>query len=332
MKFAASALQQELHRDQTNTPCKLCRSSTGNTTFQAEEKMFGSGEKFNYLECGTCKAIMLLDAPVDMARYYPENYYSYGLQASNAKDLKWVVQNLIMRSVIAHRLGSYSPFAFLAALLTGKFRWVKKLMFDSETPLLDVGCGHGVLLLLLQRAGFTDLTGADPFIEHDIIHEGGLRIMKKEIHELDRKFGFIMLNHTFEHLAEPLKVMRAICERLLPGAMAMIRIPVADSYAWRKYGADWVQLDAPRHFYLHTVKSMTDLAKAVGLEMEDVVFDSTEFQFLGSEKYIRGIQLDAPIDFLKQSEINRFKKKARLLNAAQQGDTASFYFRKPATP
>ena len=32
-------------------------------------------------------------------------------------------------------------------------------------------------------------------------------------------------------------------------------IPVKSQTIWEKYGVNWSQIDAPRHFFLHTIKS-----------------------------------------------------------------------------
>ena len=154
------------------------------------------------------------------------------------------------------------------------FSWLKggQVNFDSE--ILDVGCGTGSFLNLLSRDGFTRLRGADPFIPQDIAYDNGVVIWKKTIPEVQEKFDFVMMHHAFEHMAEPLAVLREIRRVLKPNRRALIRIPIAGSFAWRKYGVHWAQLDAPRHLFLHTVDSMTRLAGQAGLELESVFYDS----------------------------------------------------------
>ena len=64
--------------------------------------------------------------------------------------------------------------------------------------------------------------------------------------------------------------------------MIVIRIPIAGTHAWQTYGVDWVQLDAPRHLFLHTEDGMRSLAAGAGLQVTAVVHDSTAMQFWGS--------------------------------------------------
>src|SRR6185369_3591426 len=100
-----------------------------------------------------------------------------------------------------------------------------------------------------------------------------------------------LFNHSFEHMEEPVKALVLARERLAPHGAVVLRTPVAGRAAWREYGVDWVQLDAPRHFFLPTEDGMRGLARAAGFKVERVLYDSTGLQFWGSEQYRRGIAL-----------------------------------------
>ena len=105
--------------------------------------------------------------------------------------------------------------------------------------------------------------------------------------------------------------------------------------AWEEYRTDWVQLDAPRHFYLHTRKSMAYLAAEAGLAIVDCYCDSSSFQFLGSELYRRGISLDqgatASEAHFTVEQIADFDARTRTLNEQGRGDQAVFLLRKTAS-
>ena len=73
-----------------------------------------------------------------------------------------------------------------------------------------------------------------------------------------------------------------ISKILSENGVCIIRIPVKTKYIWNCYSVNWVQIDAPRHFFLHTLKSFELLVEKSGLSIQDVIFDSTEFQFWGS--------------------------------------------------
>ena len=180
------------------------------------------------------------------------------------------------------------------------------------------------------------MTGIDPFISEDIYYQNGVNILKKEINHVDGYFDFIMLHHSLEHMSDPLAVFENLYRILKPNRFVLIRTPLASSYAWKKYGVNWVQLDAPRHLFLHTIESMKILAHGVGFEINDIIFDSTEFQFLGSEQYMRDIPLRDERSYKVRSteaifsdkEIRYFKEEAAELNENGAGDQACFYLYK----
>src|SRR5262249_6924860 len=139
--------------------------------------------------------------------------------------------------------------------------------------------------------GFRRLTGVEPYIERDITYSRDVKILKRSIEDVEGAFDFIMFHHSFEHIGKPLSTSRGAYRLLAPGGRVMIRIPVSDSEAWRIYGTDWVQLDAPRHLFLHTRNSIQVLSHSAGLTLDEVVCDSNDFQFWGSEFYRRDIPL-----------------------------------------
>jgi len=123
---------------------------------------------------------------------------------------------------------------------------------------------------------------------------------------------------------------------LNPGGLFIVRLPIAGTYAWKTYGTNWVQLDPPRHIFLPTIQSMETLANKVGLKLERTIFESTEFQFWGSEQYIQDIPLRDPRSLarlpkqaLAYLKMHKYRARAAELNAKGQGDAACFYFQKP---
>ncbi|KAG1653997.1 hypothetical protein GQR58_025263 [Nymphon striatum] len=192
----------------------------------------------------------------------------------------------------------------------------------------------------MKDAGFTDLLGIDPFNAEDIAYDNGLRIEKKSIHDMTDKneWDLIMFNHSYEHVFDQLEVLEKAFRLLKPGGTCMIRIPTVTSWAWRTFGVDWVQLDAPRHLFLHSVKSMHTLADKAGFKLEDVVYDSFAFQYWGSQQYQKGITLLDPKSYAVNPEksdyspeqIKEFESHSKQLNEEKAGDQAAFYLKKPA--
>jgi SAM-dependent methyltransferase len=136
----------------------------------------------------------------------------------------------------------------------------------------------------LREYGFHKLLGVDPYIDDDISYPNGVRVLKRSLDDIAGPFDLVMFHHSFEHLADPQAMLGRVHEVLGRGSYALIRMPVVGK-AWRDYGVDWFQLDAPRHLFLFSEQGFRHLATSAGFAVERVTYDSTEFQFWASEQY-----------------------------------------------
>jgi len=214
---------------------------------------------------------------------------------------------------------------------------VRRAGVSKDARILDVGCGSGRLLQDLAYLGFTNLTGADPFNERDLVYPSGVKVLKRQLGQMDGEFDLIMLHFSYEHLDNPNGIMQDIHRLLRPGGEAVIRIPIASSYAWQRYGVNWVNLDPPRHFFLHTFKSIDLIAEKTGLRVENVVHEGFDDQFWASEQFERDIPSQDPRSLyssplkrlLAWRTIRACKAKAEELNRKKQSDLVCFHLRKP---
>jgi len=319
-----------------NNICKICGNADGNKIFTARD-MHLTKDEFEYFECAACGCLQIKNVPDNLKKYYADNYYSF-----NRMDCPRIgkIKLALKRKRSRYYLGNKSLIGELTARLFPSdmdYGWFKKAGIDVDSSILDIGCGTGDILMNLRSHGFSNLLGIDLFIDGDIRYRNGLTILKKNIHEIDGQYEFIMLHHSFEHMPDPLDILRRLHAILKPDRYVLIRIPVARSYAWRRYGANWVGLDAPRHLFLHTVESMRILAQNGGFSITEIEYDSTPFQFWGSEQYCRGIAVDDPRSIkyglensiFTESDLKNFRKKTLELNEKGDGDAACFYLHKP---
>ena len=317
--------------------CRICGNATSNKSYIAREMMFGYRDEFEYFECGECGCLQIKQVPDNLEKYYPESYYSFSKQQNGS--LVRVLKYLVTSQTVNYCLLGRNIKGLLLSKIFGVpeyCEWIKKAKVYLDSKILDVGCGIGELLIRMRRHGFCNLTGIDPYLNEDIFYKNGVKIFKREIHEIEGQFDFIMLHHSFEHMSEPLFVFRELYRLLKPHRFAIVRIPLSSSFAWRQYGVNWGQLDAPRHLFLHTPTSIQILAEQAALKVTDTTFDSTDFQFWSSEQYLRDIPLRDKRSYAEnprksifsKKEIRAFKTRAIELNKNKEGDSACFYLYK----
>lgn len=325
--------------------CRICNNADDNQTYIVREMMFGSRDKFEYFLCSQCGCLQIKEVPQNMEKYYPKNYYSFSI-IDNAKDVQISYFRMLLRRCRANFILTGKGVVGKIVSMIGSdyfsadWDWFRKSKVKLNDEILEIGCGAGRLLFELQQQGFTKLTGIDPYIEKDII-SGHVRIFKKHIEQLSKIYDFIMMHHSFEHMPDPVFVLKETKRLLRPGHGVLIRIPVISPYFWQTYGVDWVGIDAPRHFYLHTIDSMKILAKKSGLQLTDIVFDSTAYDLWASEQYRRDIPLvdkdrsywmnikNPAKTIFTERQITDFENKVTELNKIGQGARAGFYLYKP---
>jgi SAM-dependent methyltransferase len=308
--------------------CKICGNSDTLIVYNAREMMFGLGGSFSYTECQECYCLQLEDVPEDMSQFYPFNYYSFSSRDSKSSIVEYLKAKrdhylVYKQGLIGRILASQIPNV--------KMQILEDVSISKDSKILDVGCGSGGLLKELSRLGFYNMSGVDPYLEQEIDYGNGLKIYKKSIHEVSDSQDLIMFHHSFEHLADPLETMQAVSRLLNNNGRCIIRVPTTSSFSWEHYRENWVQLDAPRHLFLHSQESMALLAGKCSLVIEKIVYDSSEFQFLGSERYLKNIPLRSETkdkDLFTNKEINEYKRRAEELNKQKRGDACAFIIKK----
>jgi 2-polyprenyl-3-methyl-5-hydroxy-6-metoxy-1,4-benzoquinol methylase len=281
-------------------------------------------DEFIYLECSNCYCLQIVETPIHLSKYYPTAYYSFQKPKFGLALNPFVY--FLKRSLLRHYLHQFDPVgAFLSLFLPHPFAWMKPGLLNFNSSILDIGCGSGRIIRSMQRSGFKNLTGIDPFLEKDLQNSANLKILKRELFEMSGQFDLIMLHHAFEHMDHPDKVFGKIKELLKPTGKLLIRIPVANSHAWRKYRTHWFALDAPRHLFLHTTHSIQILAKQSGLKIDRIEYDSSFVQFASSEKYLRDFPYSDDFSMFSKKQMKDFSKEAARLNSIGDGDCACFY-------
>lgn len=317
--------------------CWSCGCPSVKREWHAPERMFGWGVDFTYLECARCRSLRIAEVPRDLDRFYPKDYPNFAsVHPGGGSRIAMALKRARARHAFAggDAVGAAVTRLFGPVTLAGLGRLAGEV--DLTARILDVGAGNGSWIYHLSELGFTGVSGLDPYIEGDITFPTGATVRRSSLAECGGSWDLVVSHHAFEHMANPLDAMRHMHRLLVPNGVALIRIPIAGTHAWRTYGTSWVAFEAPRHLCLHTEASMAALSDRVGFTVEAVVYDSTDVQFWASEMCLKGIPLVEQRAYAEahglapanRAELRKYRAWAADLNKAGQGDQAAFYLRK----
>ena len=301
--------------------CKFCGHNHG-ATHAAREMMFGWRDHFRYWECQSCGSLQLIDIPADLSRFYAGDYYSFRPAQSKGGPGDW-----LRRQWYRAQVGDRTLVGSLARLLRAPREELIALgqaRVHRTDRILEVGSGMTGVIAALASIGFTDLTGADPFLPEDA-EAAGYRLLRKTIDQLQPAYRVVLFNHSLEHMPEPLAALSHARRLLTADGVIVVRVPVVNE-TWRQHGPNWVELDAPRHLAIPSLSGLQQAAQKAGLRITATVFDSTPFELIGTRLYAQDIPLhDARATAaLAGSAPRQLRKAVAALNREQKSGRACF--------
>lgn len=143
----------------------------------------------------------------------------------------------------------------------------------DRSPVVEVGCGRGEMLRLLQQAG-VDARGidSDPAMVA-ACHRQGLAVTEGDALQVLRdlppgSLGAVVAIHVLEHLSPSawMCVVEASARALRPGGMLLVECPNPDSL---RVGAGLFWVDPTHRLPVHP-DALAFVARAVGLEVREV--------------------------------------------------------------
>lgn len=183
----------------------------------------------------------------------------YGIPASAAsrtdKLMAWV-----FRSIPSARVLADYPFSLLADRPKG--------------CLLEIGCGGGETLKLLDQWGWT-VSGLDTDANAVAnARSKGLAVREGDLFAAGFAadgFDAVYSSHVVEHVPSPSRLFIEIERILKPGGICVVATPNARSLGHRFFGRNWRGLEPPRHLHLMTPEALTILAERAGLAVREVI-------------------------------------------------------------
>ncbi len=135
--------------------------------------------------------------------------------------------------------------------------------FKKSGRVLEIGCSTGIMLDLLKKRGWqvrgVELSQAAA----RVAQKRGIKVVVDNFNKINlkEKFDVVILNHTLEHLENPVEIIKKIKNLLLTGGLIYIDLPNFGGLSAKLMGKNWPLLLPEEHLWHFTEKSLKILLK-----------------------------------------------------------------------
>jgi len=242
--------------------CETCSNKIYYNCFDTDPY---SGNKFDIYFCKNCFIGKTnLKKQFDFTPYYPKNYYG-----TDGKKF-----NLLTELIILFFRYARSSFCY-------------RLFNKKDIKLLDIGCGSGQFIHLMQKKGWsvhgTEASLISASSAKKKVGEKAILVTKnlEELKRIGTNFNIITLWHVLEHLQDPKKIFNLIEDKLETKGYVVIEVPNFISLQHLINKNNWLHLDCPRHVTHFTRKGLINFFDSKKFKIVKSSTSSFEFGFYG---------------------------------------------------
>jgi SAM-dependent methyltransferase len=236
------------------TNCVICSPGSEAEIFL---QAHSGGHLFSYLRCQQCGLVFLSPRPNgnEILRFYEPGYYG-----ENTQKFRFAIE--IPRLFFARK----------------RVRRVQTF-FARPGNALDIGCGQGTFLRLLQEEGW-ECRGTE--LTEESAARASRRGFSVSVGEFDpaafpaHSFDLISLWHVLEHLRNPRQTLGSLPGLLKGGGIVAISTPNMDSLQAEVGKEKWFHLDPPRHLYLFSPHTLGRIMDSLGFRLLKIYHFSME--------------------------------------------------------
>jgi len=252
-------------------PCDLCGNTRCAFLFEAKDRLHGYEGTFTYVRCQNCGLVYMNPqiSSEDIVNFYPDDYAPHqAIPASKKKNYNAYKAKLKKRLPMASAFNHLTP----------------------KSRLLDVGCGNGAFLNKIRILTGCQVYGVDVSkAAADVAkHAYGLNILTGTVLESDFPascFDVITMWSCLEHVNNPSEVLQKLYTLLKQDGNCVISTPNFDSLNAKIFKDKWYHLDCPRHLYIFTPKTITDLLQKSSFVVAEIIYKKSSKGLLGSLQY-----------------------------------------------
>jgi len=235
--------------------CNLCGSQKAHILFTGPDRLHGSREEFNLMECQECGLIYLSPrpGPAEIDHYYPADYQPF---------LKAIEDEPTLFKRLDRRYGLYRRCNEV----------IKRA--GRSGRVLDIGCATGIFLEGMRSRGWkADGVELSEFAANYARERFHLSVTTGTLEEAgypDNQFDLATMWDVLEHVPDPASTLAEIHRILKPGGWLVLSLP--NPLAWERFWFKqfWAGWDVPRHFQLFTPDVLERYLNNAGLKLVEV--------------------------------------------------------------
>jgi SAM-dependent methyltransferase len=174
-----------------------------------------------------------------------------------------------------------------------------KIAGSPVRRVLDFGAGEGHLVAAFRSLGFV-ADGVEPSMagRQQARSRYGVELGHALPPATDERYDLIVLQHSLEHVADPIAVLGELADRLDPLGSMLIEVPNASSFEMLRSSRRRSILDLPVHLYHFTPRTLSAALAAAGLETVRISLTNPDWlEWLFALRTVRR----TPVDEFKNS-------------------------------
>lgn len=151
-----------------------------------------------------------------------------------------------------------------------------QVLGKDKLDILEIGAGFGYFIHYANEKGEhaigTEVTSEYAAMGSDTLNGQIIHVENDQYsnHFAPASFDLIYMEHVFEHVLDPEKILSQIKMLLRPGGVFFIAVPNLDSLVSKVQGKFWAWAAPPDHLYFYNPVNLPLLLKRSGFDIEEV--------------------------------------------------------------